>query len=101
MPRHFLADHQAAHGGGHHGHRTQRFQLGGQRRAEQFHVGHMLEGEGALEKLAAVQPAAEDEVAFEQRAALPENREYLFGCHGPDSKAGAASETVNFFWCES
>jgi hypothetical protein len=59
----------------------------------------VLERQRALKELTAMQPAAEDEVAFEQRAALPENCEYLFGCHGQNSKARVALETVNFLGC--
>jgi hypothetical protein len=35
-----------------------------------------------LKKLAAVQTAAENEMAFEQRAAVPKNLEDLILCHG-------------------
>jgi hypothetical protein len=55
-----------------HRDRAERLHLGGERRAEFFHDGHLLQRERALKKLAAVQPAAQDEMAFEQRAASRE-----------------------------
>ena len=51
-------------------------------RAEFFDDGHLLEREGALKELAAVQSAAQDEMAFEQRAAVAENLENFVLCHG-------------------
>ncbi len=50
-----------------------RFDLGCQRRAEFFDDRHLLQRERALEELAAVQTAAQDEMAFEQRAGVAEN----------------------------
>jgi hypothetical protein len=44
----------------------------------------LLEREGALKVLAAVQAAAEDEMAFEQRAAVAENLEDFVLCHRTD-----------------
>ena len=52
-----------------------------ERRAEFFDDGHLLERERALKKLAAVQPAAKDKMAFEQRAAVAENLQDFVLCH--------------------
>ena len=53
-----------------------------QRLAELFDDGHLLEGERALKVLAAVEAAAQDEMAFEQRAGVAENLEDFVLCHG-------------------
>jgi len=42
----------------------------------------LLERQGALKILPAMQPAAEDEMAFEQRAGIAENLENFVLCHG-------------------
>ena len=75
LPRDFLANDESAHRRRDDGDGTERFELGRERRAEFFDGGHLLEREGTLEKLPAVQTAAEDEMAFEQRAAVAENLE--------------------------
>jgi hypothetical protein len=49
--------------------------------AEPFDDGHLLEREGALEKLPAVQTAAQNEMAFKQRAAVAENLQHFVFCH--------------------
>jgi hypothetical protein len=46
----------------------------------------LLEGERALKELAAVQTAAQDEMAFEQRAAVAKNLENFVLCHGMSFK---------------
>jgi hypothetical protein len=81
LPRDFLADDQSAHRRRNDGDRAEGFDLGRQRRAEFFDDGHLLEREGALEKLPAVQAAAQDEMAFEQRAAVAENLQNFVLCH--------------------
>ena len=86
----------------------------GERRAEFFDDGHLLEREGALKKLAAVQSAAEDEMAFEQRAGVAENLQNFVLRHrgeilSPKSKVQSpkfATETrrhrvLKFFLCVS
>src|ERR1035441_7652293 len=73
LPRHFLADYESAHRWRNDRDRAERFDLRRQRRAELLDDRHLLEREGALEKLPAVQTAAEDEMAFEQRSAIAEN----------------------------
>ena len=65
--------------------------LGRQRRAEFFDDGHLLEGQRALKKLPAVQPAAENEMAFEQRAGVAENLENFVLCHGAKFNSNAPS----------
>ena len=81
LPRDFLADDESAHRRRDDGDRAERFDFCRERRAEFFDGGHLLERERALEKLPAVQTAAEDEMAFEQRAAVAENLENLILCH--------------------
>jgi hypothetical protein len=46
-----------------------------------FDVGYLLEREGTLKVLAAVQTAAENEMAFEQRAGVAENLQDFILCH--------------------
>ena len=75
LARDFLADDEAAHRGRDDGGRAEGAEFFGERAAEFFDDRHLLEREGALEKLAAVQPAAKDEVAFEERAGVAEKIE--------------------------
>ena len=75
LPRDFLADDQSAHRRRDHRDRAERPDFGRQRRAEFFDDGHLLERQRALEKLPAVQTAAQNEMAFEQRAGVAENLE--------------------------
>jgi len=82
LPRHFLTDDQAADRGRDHGHGTEMAGFCCQCRAEFFDDGHLLQGEGALKELAAVQSAAENEMPFEQRAAVAENLENFILRHG-------------------
>ena len=44
--------------------------------------GHLLESEGALEKLAAVQATAQNEMTFEEGAAVAKNLQSFIFCHG-------------------
>ena len=81
LPRDFLADDQSAERGRDDGDGAERAGLVRQRAADFFDNGHLLEREGALKVLAAVQAAAEDEMAFEQRATVAENLEDFVLCH--------------------
>ena len=56
-----------------------------------FDDGHLLQRERALKVLAAVQAAAENEMAFEQRAAVVENLEDFVLCHRWSFKFRASS----------
>ena len=79
LPRDFLADDQAAHRGRNDGGGAERLDFVGQRRAEFFDHGHLLERERALKELAAVQAAAQDEMAFQQRAGVTEDlQDFVF-----------------------
>lgn len=49
----------------------------------------VLKQERALEKLPAVQSAAKDEVPFEERAGLPEEREQIFALEPPLARSVA------------
>jgi hypothetical protein len=69
----FLADHQSAHGGGNHGDGAEGPQFVSQGRAEFFNDGHLLQGQGALEKLATVQSASQNEMALQQGAGITKN----------------------------
>ncbi len=71
----FLAEDQAAHSGGDDRDGTQRTDLARQLCAEFLDDGHLLEGERALEELAAVEAAAKDEMTFEERAGVAEDLE--------------------------
>jgi hypothetical protein len=64
LPRDFLADDEAAHRGRNHRDCPERLEFGRQRRAEFFHDRHLLQREGALKELPAVQTAAQDENAL-------------------------------------
>jgi len=82
----FLAEDEAAHGGGDDGGGCKVMDLGGEVGAEFLDGGHLLEGNGALEKAAAVEPAAQDEMAVKQGAGVAENLEdFVFG-HGQDGR---------------
>ena len=81
LPGHFLPDNQATHGGCDDGDSAQGSDFVCKRRAESFHGWHVLQGEGALEELAAAQAAAEDEMAFEQGTGFAENVEDFGGRH--------------------
>lgn len=76
-----LSDDQPAHRWSDHGDGTERADLGGQRGTQTFDVGHVLEREGALKKLAAMQAAAKDEMPLEQGAGAAEHIENLVGLH--------------------
>ncbi len=78
----FLPDHQPAHGGGDDGGGRQVPELGGQRGSEPLDQGHLLQRNRALEKLAAVQTAPENEMAVEQRARRAERLQGFLGGHG-------------------
>jgi hypothetical protein len=77
----FLADHEAAHRRRDHGGWREGFNLIREGVAEAFDDGHLLEGEGALEKLAAMQAAAEDEMSFEERTGIAKNLKHVGLCH--------------------
>jgi hypothetical protein len=53
-----------------------------QRAADFFHDGHLLQSQRTLEELAAVQTAAQNKMAFEQRAGIAENLENFVFRHG-------------------
>jgi hypothetical protein len=76
-----LADDQSAQGGRDDRGRAQAAHLGRQRAAQAFDDRHFLQGQRALEILAAVQAAAENEMPFQQRARLAENLQCLFARH--------------------
>ena len=91
LPRDLLADDESAERGRDDGNGAERAGLVGERVPDLFDDGHLLEREGALEELAAVQTAAEDEMAFEQRAAVAENFQNFVLCHGMSFKFQVAS----------
>jgi hypothetical protein len=81
LPCDFLPNNQTAHGRSDNCYGVIRFKFSRQHRAEFFNDGHLLQGEGALKELPAVQTAAEDEMPFEQRARVAENLENFVLCH--------------------
>ena len=78
-----LSDDQAAHRRGNDGGGGQGPDFGGQGGADFLDDGHFLQGEGALEVEAAVQTAAQNKVAFQQRAGLAKNLHGLVLRHAP------------------
>ena len=78
----FLAEHQPAHGRRNDGGGAQVPDFPREFAAEFFDGRHLLQREGALEILAAVQAAAENEMAFQKRAAVAEDLENLGFSHG-------------------
>jgi hypothetical protein len=78
----FLADNKAAHGRGNHGDSVEAADLVGEGLTEPFDGGHVLEGEGALEVLPTVEAAAQDEMAFQQRAGVAEDLQGFSARHG-------------------
>ena len=77
-----LSDQDAAQGRGDHGVKLGAAELVGKGAADAFgHLG-IAQEEGALEKLAAVQAGAEDEVAVEEGAGLAEKFEDVVLIHG-------------------
>ena len=87
MAGNFLADDEAAHRGGNDGGRGEVPDFGGECRTEFFDDGHLLEGDGALKELAAVESAAEDEVALKKRAGVAEDFKDLLIGHEERLKA--------------
>jgi hypothetical protein len=77
----FLAEHESAHGWGDDSGGTEVAEFVGERVAEFFDDWHLLEGESALEILAAVEAAAENEMAFKQRAGIAEHLEDFIAGH--------------------
>jgi len=82
----FLAKNEAAHGGRNNGGSAEVADLGGEFSTEFFDDGHFLKGEGALEELSAVEPAAKDKVAFKQRARVAEDLENVAVGHRGKAK---------------
>ena len=78
----FLAKHQSTQGRREDGGGAEGAHFVGQFRDELFHDGHLLESQGALEILAAVQPAAEHEMAFQQRPAVTKKLQHFALGHG-------------------
>jgi len=78
---HFLADDQPAEGRSDDGGGLRCADLIREGLAEPLDGWHILQGQGALKVLAAVQAAAQDEVPFEQRAGLAEEFKSFGLCH--------------------
>jgi len=81
----FLAEDEPTHGRRNDGGGAERTNASGKRGAEFFNGGHLLERDGALEELPAVQAAAKEEMAFEQRAGVAEDLQHFVFGHGDDS----------------
>lgn len=91
LPGDFLSDDETAHGRSNHGGRSQRADFAGEFRAELLDDRHLLQGQRALEELAAVQTTTQDEMSFEQRAAIAENLQHLILRHARDGKREVSS----------
>lgn len=77
----FLTDDEPPHRGGNDGLNAEIAHLFSECRPQFFHRRHLFQRFGALEKLAAVQAAAENEMAFEQSAGFAEDMECFILCH--------------------
>ena len=73
LPRDFLSDDESAERGRDDCDSAEFADFPGQRAPDLLDDGHLLERERALEVLAAVQTAAQNEMAFERRAGVAEN----------------------------
>ena len=93
LPRDFLTDYQSTHRRRNYRDCTEWLEFCRQSRAEFFNDGHLLQREGALEELAAVQTAAQDKMSFEQRARVAENLENFVLSHGARSLGNAPRVT--------
>jgi hypothetical protein len=91
LARDFLSDNDAAEGGGDDGVAFDVAELRGESGADLLGDLGVTQEEGALEKLAAVQAGAEDEVSVEKRAGLAEEVEEFGLGHG---KSGSGSDAV-------
>jgi hypothetical protein len=78
----FLTDDEPAHRGGNDGGGAEAVDLRGERCAEPFDHRHLLKRQGALKKLAAVQAAAQDKMAFKQCAGLAKQVQGFSVRHG-------------------
>jgi hypothetical protein len=94
----FLSKDQPAHGGGDDGLGVERADWLGEGGAELLDDGHLLQGEGALKILAAMESASEDEMALEERAGFAEDAQHFVFGHGRDSKrrVRTAKQEVEF-----
>jgi cysteine desulfurase len=82
LPRDLLAEDKAAHGGRDDGDGVEGPHLVGECGAETFDSGHVLEGNGTLEEMAAVKAAAQDEMSFLISSGLAEYLHYVRLSHG-------------------
>lgn len=78
----FLADDESAHGRGDDRDGAKVSNSVGEGGAEAFNDWHALEGQGALEILAAVQAASKNKVTIKQRACFLENLQSFTFRHG-------------------
>jgi hypothetical protein len=73
----------------------------GQCAADFFDDGHLLEGERALEVLAAVESASENEMAFQERAGVAEYlQDFVFGHRQECQVSGAKFQVFVRMACE-
>ena len=84
----FLPDDEATHRRSHHRGGPEMTEFRRKRGAELLHIRHLLKGQGALEELPAMQPAAEDEMAFQQGAGFPEDLDHVGISHGGSLRGG-------------
>jgi hypothetical protein len=91
----FLAKDEAAHSRRDDRLHAEVFHLFGKFPAKAFDVRHVLEREGALKILAAVQTATEHKVPFKQRARFPKNLQYFRLCHAGILKRGACGRNAS------
>lgn len=82
----FLTDDEAAHGRGDDGADFELPDSVGECAAQVLDDGHFLEGLGALKELTAMQPATQDEMAFEESPGLAEDFQNFGFCHWRECK---------------
>lgn len=96
LSRDFLADHQSAHGGSDDGYGAVIADFVSESAPEFFDGGHLLESEGALEVLAAVQTTSQYEMALEQCTALAKDLQYFIIRHAADDRGRVGERKRNY-----
>jgi hypothetical protein len=81
LPGNLLANHQTAHCRSDDGPHIQRANSVGKRRPQPLNRGHLLERNGTLKELPAVESASKKEVAFEERTGFAKNLQGLVLVH--------------------
>ena len=81
VSRDFLANDESANGRGDDRNSLKFFNFFGQRAPELLNHGHLLQRQGTLKKLPAVQPTTQNKMPFEEGAGIPKNIQNVFLSH--------------------